>query len=215
MGAVPQDDYPTPQPLADEITKFLFELFPQKKILIEPACGEGNFIRPSKQLWTNAYHMGIDIFEKYRAPVESLAAQYFCSDFLAYAPILKQEWLREETLVLGNPPYSNELPQRFVEVISQNARPGCHIALLLRQGFLGGIGRALRFKERSSLLIKRDIAGRPKFNPNSKNQDHSEYAVYIYEVGYKGHYTGWEDPLIWKPSHLKKLAALKANQEAA
>jgi hypothetical protein len=58
------------------------------------------------------------------------------------------------------------------------------------------------------LHIKRDIAGRPKFNPNSKNQDHSEYAVYIYEIGYKGHYIGWEEPLIWKPRHLSKLAKL-------
>ena len=72
---------------------------------------------------------------------------------------------------------------------------------------LGGITRAQTFKERSSLWVKRDIAGRPKFDPTSKSQDHSEYAVFIFQTGYSGHYTGWQDPIIWKPKHLAKLEA--------
>lgn len=207
MGKVAHDDYPTPQPLADAITRFLFELFPYKQLLIEPACGEGNFIRIGRQLWTSGHHLGIDVFEKYRASVEALGAAFAQGDFLQIASILGTNgWLTSKSLVYGNPPYSQDFPQRFIEAVSQNAQPGCHIAFLLRQSFSGGIGRATEFKERRSLRIKRDIAGRPKFDVNSKTQDHSEYAVFIYEVGYKGHYIGWEDPLIWKPKHLARLA---------
>lgn len=54
MGKEAFDNYPTPQPLADAITGFCHELFPNKSLIIEPSCGEGNFIRPIKQLWPNA-----------------------------------------------------------------------------------------------------------------------------------------------------------------
>jgi hypothetical protein len=208
MGKEAFDNYPTPPPLAEAITKFCFELFPNKSFILEPSCGAGNFLRPAKQCWPKANMLGVDMVLNYQEPVQQLGVQFVQSDFMLYAPMLGPTYLTADTLVITNPPYSEDLPQRFIEVISQNAQPGCHIAFLLRQAFLGGVGRALHFKERKSLRIKRDIAGRPKFNPNDKHQDHSEYAVFIYEVGYKGHYIGWEDPLLWKQSHLKRQAQL-------
>lgn len=216
MGQVEFDDYPTPQPLADEMVKFLFELFPQKKHIIEPASGSGNILRPARQLWTgeDVKFVGCDILSKFAVEIAQLGVPFVHADFLTYVEALAQAgWLGPDALVPSNPPYGQDYPQRFIEAISHLAQPGCHIAFLLRQSFLGGIGRALEFKERKSLRIKRDIAGRPKFNPASKHQDHSEYAVYIYEVGYRGHYLGWEDPLVWKPSHLKKLEKLKKAEQ--
>lgn len=212
MGEIANDNYPTEQPLADAITKFCFELFPEKRIVIEPSCGDGAFLKPAQQLWTQASFLGVDLVNAYRPSIEALSIPFVHADFLQYAAVLGPEWFGAGTLVITNPPYDNDLPQRFVEVISQNSSPGCHIALLLRQSMLGGIGRAIgvgktpKFKERSSLRIKRDIAGRPKFRTDKKNQDNSEYAVFIFETGYHGHYIGWEDPLVWKPKHLKKLA---------
>lgn len=210
MGKEAFDNYPTPQPLCDAIAKFCHEMFPEKRFILEPASGEGRFIRAAKPLWPNATYLGVDVVD-YSLAVGEAGAQFVQADFTQYAASLGPTYLNQHTLVLTNPPYSEDYPQRFVEQISRNAEPGCHIALLLRQAFLGGITRALTFKERKSLRIKRDIAGRPKFNPNDKSQDHSEYAVFIYEVGYRGHYLGWEDPLVWKPSHIKKLE--KANKK--
>jgi hypothetical protein len=215
MGLIANDAYPTPQDLANAMTQFCSELFPQKQCIIDPSSGAGNFLRAAAQFFPNTMRVGVDIVPDYRPQVEQLGATFVHADFMQYAGALGNAgYLTGNTLVITNPPYSGDLPQRFIEVISQNAKPGCHIAFLLRQAFLGGIGRALEFKERKSLRIKRDVAGRPKFNPDSKQQDHSEYAVYIYEVGYSGHYIGWEDPLIWKPSHLKRLAQ-KMGQNAA
>lgn len=206
MGKEAFDNYPTPQPLADAIAKFCFELFPHKQIIVEPSCGAGNFVRAAKQHWPAASMLGVDLVD-YSTSMAQIPCAFVQADFTQYVKALGENWLNENTLVITNPPYSDDLPQRFVEAVSQNAKPGCHIALLLRQAFLGGINRAVNFKERSSLFVKRDIAGRPKFNPNDKAQDHSEYAVFIYQVGYKGHYTGWEHPLLWKPTHIKKYAS--------
>src|SRR5512140_1048311 len=125
MGKVAHDDYPTEQPLADAMTKFLFQLFPDKQLLIEPSCGAGNFIRMAKQLWTGGHHLGIDVFEKYRASVEALGATFSLGDFLSYVPVLGDNgWLTSKTLVYGNPPYSQDYPQRFIEAISKHAQPG-------------------------------------------------------------------------------------------
>jgi hypothetical protein len=209
MGKVAQDDYPTPQPLADAIVKFLFEAFPWKKVFVDAGCGSGNFMRAALRYWTSeagCAHLGVDIVPKYRPAIETLGHPFFEGDFVKAAPDLgRAGWFGPTSLVYGNPPYGQDLPQRMIEAVSENSLPGCHIAFLLRQSFLGGINRALHFKYRDSLRIKRDIAGRPKFNPNDKSQDHSEYAVFIYEVGYSGPYLGWKEPLIWKPSHLKRL----------
>lgn len=215
MGKEANDNYPTPQPLADAITQFCYELFPQKKILIDPSCGEGNFLRPMLARWAGATTLGVDLVPDYLQPVQALGVPFVNADFIQYAPALGPGWLNENTLVLTNPPYGKNLPKRFIQAITANAAPGCHIAFLLRQSFLGSIDRALRFKERKSLRIKRDIAGRPKFDVNSKQQDHSEYAVFIYEVGYSGHYLGWGDPLLWKPKHLAEQVHLLAPAEQA
>jgi len=215
VGKEAFDNYPTPQPLADEMTKFCAELFPQKKMIIEPSCGAGNFIRSINQFFPNANKLGVDLVGTYEEEVKQLGVYFVNADMLQYLPMLGQSYLNEDTLVITNPPYSDDLPQRLIETVSQNAKPGCHIALLLRQAFLGGVGRALEFKERDSLRIKRDVAGRPKFNPNDKHQDHSEYGVFIYEVGYHGHYIGWQYPLVWKAAHLKKLEKIKKLKEAA
>jgi hypothetical protein len=207
MGKEAFDNYPTPQPLADAMTGFCHELYPNKKLIIDPACGAGNFIKAAKKFWPNANTLGVDLVD-YAQQVAMLPCAFVQADFMQYAPMLGTTYFTPDTLIITNPPYGNDYPQRFIEVISQNAQPGCHIAFLLRQAFLGGVGRALHFKERKSLRIKRDVAGRPKFDEASKAQDHSEYAVFIYEVGYKGHYIGWENPLLWKDAHLKKQQQL-------
>lgn len=215
MGLLDNDNYPTPVHLVEAITQFCFELFPKKQIIIEPSCGEGRFIQAAMKRWgTAAVYTGIDLVPDYEPAVKALGVPFVHADFVGYAPLLGHAWFNAQTLVVTNPPYANELPQAFIEAISNNAEPGCHIALLLRHSFLGGIERALEFKYADSLRIKRDIAGRPKFNVNSKSQDHSEYAVYIYEVGYSGHYLGWKDRLIWKPKHLEKLAKKLAAKAA-
>jgi 23S rRNA G2445 N2-methylase RlmL len=206
MGAVENDNYPTPQDLANAITRFCFELFPQKKLIIDPACGAGAFLLAARQLWETASFLGVDNEPKYAQSITSLGVPFVPTDFVQYAHALSQDWLNETTLVITNPPYSANLPERFLHAVALAARPGCHVAFLLRHSFLGGIDRALYFSENDSLRIKRDIAGRPKFNIESKNQDHSEYAVYIYETGYHGNYIGWQERLIWKPRHLKLLA---------
>ena len=196
------DNYPTPEHLSGAMTTFVHELYPNKSIIIEPACGSGSFLKKTKELWPQAMQLGIDIID-YKAQIESLGVSFVQADNITYMASLGQQWLNENTLVITNPQYGGDGPQRLVEEISKHGRPGCHVALLLRQAFLGGIGRALHFKERDSLRIKRDVAGRPKFNSDSKSQDHSEYAVFIYEIGYHGHYLGWNKPLIWMPKHQK------------
>lgn len=203
---VVMDNYPTPQPLADAICRWLRELYPYKTVILEPSCGSGNFLRAAQQYWSHASQiLGIDLDPSHEEEVLKLGYQFVHADFLQYATLLGQSgWLGPQTIVPGNPPYSDDLPQKFIQAVYDHSQEGCVTAFLLRQSFEAGIDRAVNFPARESLAYKRVVAGRPKFRTDTKSQDNSEYAVYVYEKGHTGHYVGWKDPLIWKPKHLLK-----------
>lgn len=194
------DQYPTPEHLADAMTKFVAELYPSKSIIIESGCGEGRFLHAARKYWPNAYIIGVDNHPEYQQVVEAAGFQFWCGDFLYFIQSVGPEWL-QNTLVLGNPPYFKDLPQQFVDkTLERSPAGGTHVAYLLRQSFRNSLKRAKTFVNRNACRVMRQVIGRPKFT--KVGQDYSEYCVYLYEAGYHGHALDWKDPLYWKPKHL-------------
>lgn len=204
MGKLAFDNYPTPQELAQAITNHLATLIPQPMLVVEPSCGEGNFIKATQATWPGVLCTGVDI-QDYSAQVTALGATFQQQDWLDCIPQFAR---MPNMLVLGNPPYSNNQPQRHIEAVMDQTQDGTRVAFLLRLAMLGGVKRAETLWARGNLEFLTPIAGRPKFDPDPETtSDPMEYGVFVFRKGHQGPAI-INKPLLWRESKRKRAVAV-------
>jgi hypothetical protein len=113
-------DFQTPDELAWEVVKTLklnHKISP--KVVIEPSCGKGSFVRASLNEFTHSRVIGLDINEKYVEETNLSIAEYRNSEnaTIYQSDFFNVDWealisnLSGDILIVGNPPWvtSSEL----------------------------------------------------------------------------------------------------------
>jgi hypothetical protein len=113
-------DFQTPDELAQEVVKTLrinHKISP--KVIIEPSCGKGAFVRASLKEFINARVIGLDINEKYIEEASLSISEYLNSEnaTIYQSNFFNTDWkalisnLSGHILIIGNPPWvtSSEL----------------------------------------------------------------------------------------------------------
>lgn len=106
-------DFQTPIELATEIVDFLKNILPNPKIIIEPNCGLGNFLKASINQWHNqCLYFGFDINKNYvdsarndlntnNIDIQIEFADFFNKDWKSFFKTYKHQPI----LIMGNPPW--------------------------------------------------------------------------------------------------------------
>lgn len=187
----PFDNYPTPDQLAKAIVKRLREMYGPRRLLVEPSAGNGVFVRHMREAWNPdvAAIWAVDIRDEKSAVLGAGASYFHQGDWVEWVRLIAASksagWGTEVPLLIGNPPFS--LAQAHLEASFKHLPLRSNICFLLRYGFLGGKDRTKTFWQVAGGQFLRHlipIAPRPSF-VKGKN-DNSEYAVFIWEVGYDG-----------------------------
>jgi hypothetical protein len=190
----PWDDYPTPMSWAVPCASAVLGLVEYEvSHVIEPAAGQGNFIRALKISFPSdvIYHAH-ELQAKYAPLLQSVASYVTIGDWAkgcideadARGPVPGCEPM---VLVIGNPPYN--LAEEFVLNSFMPLVDGEYVAFLLRVNFLAGKARAKEFYPKAGLKYVLPFDGRPKFRPGKNGKmgsDATEYAMFMFQKGYKG-----------------------------
>lgn len=203
-GARPRNDsdaYYTPQPLADAIARKLRETIGEIDLIIEPSAGVGAFVRAARATWPTAHIRAVEPFPRGSTGADWEVADTWESE--AAAKICPAVSL--PTLIGGNPPYN--LPgdgrggaettaerhvrlalERLGHADATTPQPRW-VAFLLRGSFLAGGSRIERLHERiGGLRYVWHVTPRPSFTGGGT--DGAEYAMLVWQVGYRGPYEG-------------------------
>lgn len=181
------DNYQTSLKLALGICERLAALIPAPKTILEPSAGLGRFVTASRQHWPQADITSVEVREECEEPLKASGG----------TRVLMGTWedvnlsdVPVPDLIVGNPPY--EFAQEHFELALKRVRqpkdgqPGGHVAFLLRMAFLNSQARVKTFWDKAlGFRYLLPLAQRPSFTGDGKSE-HSEYAAYIFEVGYKG-----------------------------
>lgn len=207
-GRIPFDNYPTPQPLADEICLWL-----QREAslgladvthIIEPSAGAGAFVRAARAVWPRSRITAIDIRDTRRLLRAAGADEVHCGDWLRWVASAQLQKHGQRILILGNPPFLRaEAHARAA--LSLLGASGV-LALLLRVGFLGSEERVPFWRDHP-LRGLRSIVPRPSYD--GEGQDGSEYATFLWGERLPPYLGG---PLLWeKPSGRDVSAVIRAS----
>jgi len=177
----PSDNYQTPLKLAQAICKRLSEVIPVPISLIEPSAGIGHFVAAAREFWSKADITAVELREECKGQLEGCGATRVIFDTWESANLEK---VPVPDLIVGNPPYELALPH--LELALKRVSPGGHVALLLRMAFLNSQERVRElWDKKKGFRYLLPLAQRPSYTGDGKSE-HSEYAVYVFQVGYKG-----------------------------
>lgn len=146
--------------------------------VLEPSCGSGNIL--TEVLEAGMAHpwgcTGVDIVDVPRG--DHLAGCTFVhADFLSWA---SSQQMQDYDLVIGNPPYGDDMPAKFVEVILDRPwreRPGT-VVLLMRLAWLASAKRVeLHRRHPPSVYV---LSERPSFTKDGKT-DGADYAWFMWK----------------------------------
>jgi hypothetical protein len=192
------DAYMTPPTLVDSIVKAFEHLQPAR--VLEPSCGEGEFVLAMRRTWPNAQIVGVDIRPEVGPKIEASGAAFVASDFLLIPPSA----LAHADLIITNPPYS--LIHDFIRHALNGMRNDARLVLLMRFGHLVGSLDAQawwRTPLENGLTPARQIVRlmpvfpRPSFTGGGTDQ--TEYCVAVFLKGIDN--GGLFDPITWdKPT---------------
>ena len=176
----PSDDYQTPFKLTQAICQRMGTLIPAPSQILEPSAGLGHFVAASKEQWPQAKVKAVEVRAECEAGLKAKADEVYIGPW----EDLELNQPPAPDLIIGNPPY--EFAQPHLKLALARVKPGGHVAFLLRMAFLNS-------QERVRALWDTDLgfryllplAQRPSFTEDGKSE-HSEYAVYIFQTGYKG-----------------------------
>lgn len=192
------DAYYTPRKLAVRIVEKLSTVIITPRMVIEPSCGAGAFIEGIRWVWPTVPIWAGDIDG---VPGVGLGIMWTRTAWEDARPIV----IREEagyggTLIVGNPPFllAQEHIRLGMERLGhfQATEPReSYLCFLLRSSFLAGAKRTeLLHRGMGGLRYVWHVAPRPSFTEDGKT-DGAEYAVLVWQVGYRGPYQG--DWLTW------------------
>lgn len=204
-GRIEHDAYMTPPTLVEEIVAKLVKLIastnPAREAprIIEPSCGDGEFIAALRTRFPNATVVGVDIREDRRTKIEAMSAKFVGMDFLT----IPLDALAEADLFVTNPPFA--LFREFLGHMLRGAKVGTPIALLMRFGHLVGSKEAQAWWKEAidptnsfstplrQLQILAPMFPRPSFT--SGGTDQTEYALGVWIKGSDNR--GIFDPIVW------------------
>jgi predicted RNA methylase len=145
----------TPPALAERIVRWALEGWPEPKMILEPAAGDGALIRPLPETW-----------------VERVAAYEIDARWVPALERMPQVWdvvegnfieIRDPgpyDLALMNPPYECGLDGDFVQSALRCSR---RVVALLRLAALAGVQRRHQIWERAYLRRLAILSQRPSF----------------------------------------------------
>jgi hypothetical protein len=198
------DNYPTPAPLVEAIVERIakYAIDAPTRIL-EPSCGDGEFVAALHKKWPNATVVGVDIRAEVREKIEAIEAMFLNIDFLA----IPRSSLRSPDLIITNPPFS--LYREFVTHALEGMRDGAIFVLLQRLGHLVGSLEAQAWWQTpmaNGITPARQIVSTPPIFPRpsftGKGTDQTEYCLCIWQ---KGHDNGESyDPITWEKPASKR-----------
>lgn len=175
-----------PKPFAD----------PQR--ILEPSCGDGEFIRACLKKWPNAQVVGVDIRDEVRStPAFSSTARFWSGDFLTF-PL---EMIAAFDLIIGNPPYS--IYREFIAHALEGMRDGTFLAFLLPYGKLVGSLEAQAWWKTPlangltparQIVVTPPICPRPSFT--GQGTAATEYMLLVMRKGFDN--GGRYDPIEWE-----------------
>lgn len=188
------DNYQTSLKLAQGVCARLQTLIPAPKVILEPSAGLGRFVTASREYWPQADITAVEVREECEEPLKGSGS----------TRVLMGTWenvnltdVPVPDLVVGNPPY--EFAQEHLELSLNRVRQpnpspvvvgdpplGGYVAFLLRMAFLNSQARVKTLWDlQKGFRYLMPLAQRPSFTGDGKSE-HSEYAVYVFQVGYKG-----------------------------
>lgn len=206
------DRYYTPNGLARTLTEIL-EIGPPR-VVVEPSCGPGAFIRAARARWPRALVLGIDLDPDLQADDPPPIRGDFLTTDLGIVP----------DLVLGNPPFA--LGRQFVLRSLEILRPGGVCALLLP----ATIGHLRGWSEIQLPSVEIPLIGRPSFlAPSGARTEGSagfdgpkerggtartEYSFFAWVAGEIPSQTLREPGLIWRQDHPTRAGRNPAQTKA-
>jgi hypothetical protein len=98
-------DFQTPPELAVELCAVLRSLGVGARGLLEPTCGQGNFLRAGIAAFAPERALGFEINPRYAEAARQAPAEVICADFFDRDWAAEVRALPEPLLVLGNPPW--------------------------------------------------------------------------------------------------------------
>lgn len=220
-GRDPLDRYYTPARLAALLTGLL-EIDPPR-LVVEPSCGPGAFVRAAQERWPGALVLGIDLdpdLQTPRAGAQALSVQTrpIPGDFLAIDLGVRPD------LVLGNPPFARA--RAFVERSLEILRPGGVCAFLLP----ATIGHLRGWSEIQLPSVEIPLIGRPSFlapsgartegssgfdGPKERGGNaRTEYSFFAWTAGEIPSQTLREPGLIWRQDHPTRAGRNPAKTKA-
>lgn len=196
MARETNDDYPTPQALANAIVRHHEDYLCGFSHILEPSCGIGNWceatfrvgIHPSCVLGCDINPDHVHAAQRRIPDATFVHGNFLDKESNHPPPALDLSATFRRTLVLGNPPY--KYAQEFVE---HGLKHGEAVGFLLRLSFLESKKR-IPFWRDTPLKHVTVISERPSFT--GKGTDASAYGFFIWERGYEGMAT--LDHLSWK-----------------
>lgn len=202
------DAYMTPSPLAEAIVARLAatKMMPTPHRIVEPACGDGDFVKAIRAAWPQAAVYAVDIRPDVRPRIEALGAKFIAKDFLD----VPREALGECDLIVSNPPFF--LFREFVGHALDGMRDGAWLALLIRLGHLVGSAEAQAWWTTPRVdggapieHLARVLPIHPRPSFTGRGTDSQEYGLAIW---IKGARIGDFSPIKWnKPKRKSKNGA--------
>jgi SAM-dependent methyltransferase len=180
--------YPTNRRLVIAALSYLD--IPAPTRILDPGSGSGVWGKVARRLWPDAHIMGVD---KYFHVGPRQYDTWWGNDFLAV------DIPYQFDLVMGNPPYRKDWPERFVKKSYDLLKPGGTLIFLLSHNFTHSRGRANRLFADIRPTQINILAERPSFTGNGKTNA-EEYDLFIWQKGFTG-----EAKVIWGFSYLGSI----------
>jgi len=204
------DAYMTPPALVEAIVNRVAQYVANPTYIVEPACGDGEFVAAVRKKWPNAGIAAIDIRPEVGPKITTIADRFIASDFLKTPPAVGAD------LIIGNPPYS--LHTEFIGHALNGMRDGATLAFLLRFNMLVGSRDTQEWWTREmslpgGLSPNRQIVNtlpifpRPSFT--GTGTDATEYMLAIFRKGFDN--GGRFDPVKWDKPQVKRGRKPKNN----
>lgn len=208
VDRVEHDAYMTPPTLVEAIVAKVKALIAPADMprILEPACGDGEFVAALKSAFPKATVVGVDIREDRRSKIEAMGAKFFGRDFLT----LPAAALASVDLVATNPPFDQI--HAFLGHCLTSTRPGTTIVFVQRMGHLVG-SEEIRAWWRTpldpanptsypirQLQMRLPLHPRPSFT--GSGTDSQEYEIGVYVTGSDNR--GIFDPIVWEKPKAKR-----------
>lgn len=166
--------YPTQLELVESALDYLH--IPAPARILDPGAGAGIWGEEARKRWPDTHIMGID---KYFPVGPACYDTWWVTDFLT------TEIPYTFDLIIGNPPYRLDWPERFARKSYHLLKPGGTLLFVMEASFSHSQQRANHFWPDHPPVQVVLLSERPSFTGDGKTNE-KEYNLYIWQKGYTG-----------------------------